>query len=60
MRAAVLHALGKAPRFEEFPEPTPDEGEVSCVCMRPVGILSLQGPSGRGGGQWQYWRLCRV
>ena len=43
MRAAVLHALGKAPRFEEFPEPTPGEGEVSCVCMRPVGILSLQG-----------------
>ena len=50
MRAAVLHALGKAPRFEEFPEPTPGEGEVSCVCMRPVGILSLQGPSGRVNG----------
>jgi NADPH:quinone reductase-like Zn-dependent oxidoreductase len=29
MDAAVLHSLGKPPRFEQFPEPTPDEGEVS-------------------------------
>ena len=28
MNAAVLHALGKAPRFEQFPEPVPAEGEV--------------------------------
>jgi NADPH:quinone reductase-like Zn-dependent oxidoreductase len=28
MHAAVLHALGKPPRFEEFPDPTPGEGEV--------------------------------
>ena len=28
MRAAVLHAPGKPPRFEEFPDPTPGEGEV--------------------------------
>ncbi|WP_253776461.1 quinone oxidoreductase family protein [Goodfellowiella coeruleoviolacea] len=28
MHAAVLHAFGQAPRFEEFPEPTPGEGEV--------------------------------
>src|SRR5260370_32982718 len=27
MHAAVLHALGKPPRFEEFPGPTPGEGE---------------------------------
>jgi NADPH:quinone reductase-like Zn-dependent oxidoreductase len=28
MLAAVLHALGKRPLFEEFPDPTPGEGEV--------------------------------
>src|ERR1700731_3767722 len=28
MLAAVLHALGKPPLFEEFPDPTPGEGEV--------------------------------
>src|SRR6266851_3126258 len=28
MKAAVLHTLGKLPRFEEFPEPTPEKGEV--------------------------------
>jgi NADPH:quinone reductase-like Zn-dependent oxidoreductase len=40
MRAAVLRALGKPPRFEEFPEPTPGEGEVLIhVCaaaLKPV------------------------
>jgi len=28
MKAAVLHALGEAPRFEDFPEPTPQADEV--------------------------------
>lgn len=28
MKAAVLHELGKAPRFEDFPDPRPGEGEV--------------------------------
>jgi NADPH:quinone reductase-like Zn-dependent oxidoreductase len=40
MRAAVLSALGKPPRFEEFPEPTPGEGEVlvhvSAAALKPV------------------------
>lgn len=40
MHAAVLQVLGKPPRFEEFPEPTPGEGEVLIhVCaaaLKPV------------------------
>jgi NADPH:quinone reductase-like Zn-dependent oxidoreductase len=28
MKAAVLHTLGKPPRFEDFPEPKPSQGEV--------------------------------
>jgi NADPH:quinone reductase-like Zn-dependent oxidoreductase len=40
MNAAVLHALGKLPRFEEFPDPTPGEGEVlinvSAAALKPV------------------------
>ena len=28
MNAAVLHALGRSPRFEHFPEPIPADGEV--------------------------------
>jgi NADPH2:quinone reductase len=40
MRAAVLRVLGKPPRFEEFPEPTPGSGEVLLhVCaasLKPV------------------------
>jgi NADPH:quinone reductase-like Zn-dependent oxidoreductase len=27
MRAAVLHALGQVPRYEEFPQPEPSDGE---------------------------------
>src|SRR5260221_8945576 len=29
MKAAVLHTLGEAPRFENFPEPMPEKGEVT-------------------------------
>jgi NADPH:quinone reductase-like Zn-dependent oxidoreductase len=40
MHAAVLRALGKPPRFEEFPDPIPGEGEalinVSAAALKPV------------------------
>jgi NADPH:quinone reductase-like Zn-dependent oxidoreductase len=40
MNAAVLHALGKPPRFEGFPEPIPGEGEVivhvRAAALKPV------------------------
>jgi len=40
MHAAVLHALGKLPCFEEFPDPIPGEGEVlinvSAAALKPV------------------------
>jgi len=40
MHAAVLHVLGKPPRFEEFPEPAAGEGEVllqvHAAALKPV------------------------
>jgi NADPH:quinone reductase-like Zn-dependent oxidoreductase len=40
MHAAVLHALGKSPRYEEFSEPVPAEGEVlvrvAAAALKPV------------------------
>src|ERR1700749_705053 len=40
MKAAVLHTLGRAPRFEQFPEPEPDENEVivhvRAAALKPV------------------------
>jgi NADPH2:quinone reductase len=40
MHAAVLHALGEPPRFAEFPDPTPGEGEVlinvAAAALKPV------------------------
>jgi D-arabinose 1-dehydrogenase-like Zn-dependent alcohol dehydrogenase len=49
MKAAVLHTLGKLPRFEEFPEPTPEKGEVivqvKAAALRSSG-LELYGSGG--------------
>ncbi len=40
MNAAVLHTLGKPPRFEQFPEPTPANDEalvhVRAAALKPV------------------------
>ena len=40
MKAAVLHSLGKPPRCEEFPDPTPGEGEslveVRAASLKPI------------------------
>lgn len=37
MKAAVIHAFGQPPRFEDFPEPTAGEGEVG-VNVRAAGL----------------------
>ena len=40
MQAAVLHTLGRAPRCEEFPDPSPGDGEaivtVLAAALKPV------------------------
>ena len=40
MRAAVLHKLGQPPRFEDFPDPVPAEGEillaVRAAALKPI------------------------
>jgi NADPH:quinone reductase-like Zn-dependent oxidoreductase len=40
MKAAVIHAFGQPPRFEDFPEPTAGEGEVG-VNVRAAGLHPL-------------------
>ena len=37
MQAAVVNALGKPPRYQSFPEPTSDEGEV-LIQVRAAGL----------------------
>jgi NADPH:quinone reductase-like Zn-dependent oxidoreductase len=37
VKAAVIHALGQSPHFEDFPEPMAGEGEVS-VQVRAAGL----------------------
>ncbi len=47
MDAAVLHILGRPPRFEQFPEPTAEEGEavvhVRAAALKPVDRQMAQG-----------------
>jgi NADPH:quinone reductase-like Zn-dependent oxidoreductase len=40
MKAAVLHTLGKAPRFEEFAEPTAGKDEA-LVCVRAASLKAV-------------------
>jgi NADPH:quinone reductase-like Zn-dependent oxidoreductase len=51
MKAAVLHALGVAPRYEEFAEPTPNLDEA-LVSVRAASRLvpATAASSGRGPG----------
>ncbi len=40
MKAAVIHAVGQPPRFEDFPEPTAGEGEVD-VNVRAAALHTI-------------------
>lgn len=40
MKAAVLHGIGTTPRFEDFPDPVPEEGEV-LVKVRAVALENI-------------------
>jgi NADPH:quinone reductase-like Zn-dependent oxidoreductase len=40
MKAAVLHEVGKAPRYREFAEPTPEEKEA-LVTMRAASLKNI-------------------
>lgn len=55
MKAAVLHRSGELPRFEEFPEPTPEQGEVLVhVKAAPLSNLSKM----RANGAHQFPVVC--
>ena len=41
MKAAVLHTLGKPPRFEDFPDPQPGPGEVR-VHVRAASLKNVE------------------
>jgi NADPH2:quinone reductase len=47
MKAAVLHKFGEAPRFEDFPDPTPREGQilvhVKAVALENVDKMMAEG-----------------
>jgi NADPH2:quinone reductase len=40
MKAAVVHELGAVPRYEDFPDPVPREGEV-LVEVRAVAVENV-------------------
>ena len=56
MKAAVIHALGQPPRFEDFPEPTAGEGEVG-VNVRAAGLHPFVRAQGERFSIWEPQRL---
>lgn len=42
MKMAVLHQLGETPRYEDFPDPVPGEGEV-LIEVRAVALENVDG-----------------
>ena len=47
MRAAVLHAFGEAPRYEEFPDPTPTPDEI-LVQVKAVALENIDKAMAKG------------
>lgn len=47
MKAAVLHEIGGVPRFEDFPDPVPGEGEL-LVEVRAVAVENVDKAISRG------------
>lgn len=47
MKAAVLHRFGKAPRYEDFPDPTPEAGET-LIQVKAVALENIDRALARG------------
>jgi len=54
MKAAVLHAFGEAPRFEDFPDPTPEQGEV--IVQVQASALNNISKARAGGSHYDSYR----
>lgn len=47
MKAAVLHQFGETPRYEDFPDPTPGEGEI-LVQVKAVALENIDRAMAKG------------
>ena len=56
MKAAVLHTLGAPPRFEDFPDPKPSQGEV-IVHVRAASLKNVDKMMARGSHYDSYRKL---
>lgn len=50
MKAAVLHKYGRAPRYEDFPDPTLEDGEI-LVQVKAVALENIDRALARGHGR---------
>jgi NADPH2:quinone reductase len=47
MKAAVLHKFGRAPRYEDFPDPTIEDGEI-LIQVKAVALENFDRAMARG------------
>jgi NADPH:quinone reductase-like Zn-dependent oxidoreductase len=59
MKAAVLHTLGETPRYEDFPEPTPEKGEV-IVQVRAASLTPVSKMMASGSHYYSYEELPAI
>jgi NADPH:quinone reductase-like Zn-dependent oxidoreductase len=59
MKAAVLHSLGEAPRFEDFPNPSPGKDEV-IIKVRAASLTNVSRSRARGSHYDSYKQLPAV
>jgi NADPH2:quinone reductase len=59
MKAAVLHELGTVPRYEDFPDPVPIEGEAA-VTVKASPLTNLSRSRARGSHYDSYKQLPAV
>jgi NADPH:quinone reductase-like Zn-dependent oxidoreductase len=59
MKAAVLHQIGTIPRYEEFPDPAPIEGEI-LVTVKAAPLTNLSKSRARGSHYDSYKQLPAV
>jgi NADPH:quinone reductase-like Zn-dependent oxidoreductase len=60
MKAAVLHELGKAPKYEDFPQPVPQSADQVLITVKAASVKNLDKSRASGAHYASYTNLPQV